>query len=125
MPSPQGLQFPFLGTFTRVAVIAQAGSTAADAWVRVQRNPQCLREVDLLRIRSELDALDLLPGNVYCLILQVAEQDGPRRQTREKSGNITGFGWQGATLRHERVASFGTGSGQWKPSSSLSTALPL
>ena len=49
----------------RAAVIAQARSTAADAWARVQSNPQCLREVDLLRIRSGLDALDLLPGNVH------------------------------------------------------------
>ena len=59
------------------------------------------------------------------------------RLTQEKSESIAGF-WQqgrrecfvrpwsvgncqGATLRHERDASFGNGSGQWKPSSSLST----
>ena len=73
-----GHEFPFVGTFTTAAVIAEAGSTAADAWARVHRNPHCLREVDLLRIRSGLDALDLLKGNVHRLILQVAEQDGPR-----------------------------------------------
>ena len=46
-----GHQFPLAGTFTRAAVVAEAGSTAAEAWARVHGNPQCLREVDLLRIR--------------------------------------------------------------------------
>ena len=104
-----------LGTFTRAAVISEAGSTAADAWGGTH-------SVYVLRIKSGVDALDLLPRNVHRLILQVAEQDGPREADPRE---VWAYYRQGATLRQERVASFGTGSGQWKPSSSPYTPLSL
>ena len=103
--------------------------------------PQCLREVDLLRIRSGLCARLAMFTVSSCRLLSRMVLE---RLTREKYGFFPGCGskaggsgetprccpWpagnsQGATLRQERAASFGTGLGQWKPSSSPSTPLAL
>ena len=61
-----------MGLFTRAAVVVQAGPIAAEAWARI-RDPACLQEQDLPRVRGGLDAVDIFAGSVHRLILPVAD----------------------------------------------------
>ena len=86
MPALQGLQSrESISVCGNVYTSSSHCASGVDRCRRLNRNPECLREIDLLRIRGGLDALYLLPGNLHRLILRLSRMV-LGRLTREKFG---------------------------------------
>ena len=72
-----GLRFPWVGTWTRRAVVVQTGATPQSAWDAYHANPATFDLLGLQMVRSPLDREAISPAHVDRLFTRLAyDRDG-------------------------------------------------